>query len=156
VCSYVDKGSNATSCVQAALQERQSQRREQAVWAAPNTLLLSPLRAATGANSGLGERALGVLALLPVVGWAGRGLGLAADVARGLSAASDVAATAANAESSITSLGTAIDEATGAGGSDSSEIFYRAMSNKEFANLSQTGELAPRGESFVTQSLDYV
>ncbi len=93
--SFVDKGSNATNCVQAAVQEQQSQRREQALWAVPNTLLLSPLRAATGANSSLGERALGVLALLPVVGWAGRGLGLAADVARGLSAASDVAETMA-------------------------------------------------------------
>jgi len=38
---------------------------------------------------------LGGLALLPVVGWAGRGIGLAADVARGLSAASDVAETVA-------------------------------------------------------------
>ena len=89
--SFVDKGSNATNCVQAALQEQQSQRREQALWAVPNTLLLSPLRAATGANSSLGERALGVLALLPVVGWAGRGIGLAADVARGLTVAEDVA-----------------------------------------------------------------
>jgi len=37
-----------------------------------------------------------------------------------------------------------------------SEIFYRAMSNRESANLPQQGGLAPRGESFVTQSRDYV
>jgi len=57
--------------------------------------VLDPLRNLTGAHSSLGERALGVLALLPVVGWAGRGIGLAADVARGLSAVSDVAETVA-------------------------------------------------------------
>ncbi len=65
------------------------------MWAVPNVFVLNPLRDVFGANSSLGQRVLGGLALLPVVGWAGRGIGLAADVARGLSAAGDVAETAA-------------------------------------------------------------
>jgi hypothetical protein len=47
------------------------------------------------------QRVLGGLALLPLVGWAGHGIGLAADVADALSAGSDVAETVEGATESV-------------------------------------------------------
>ena len=36
------------------------------------------------------------------------------------------------------------------------EIFFRAMSQREFRGLSETGKITVRGENFVTQDLSYV
>jgi len=142
---YVSQGQHFAACEGAGYAQQRAEQTNAALWAPANFLLLDPARNAFGPGKSLFDRGFGLLALAPFVGWAGHGIGLLADVGRGLTAlrAADETVTVA-------------DEAARAGGSGGSEIFYRAMSNKEFANLWQTGELAPRGESFVTQSLDYV
>ncbi len=89
--SYVDRGATVTRCGWQALRARQEAGAQAALWAVPNLFVLDPLRNLTGATSSPVQRVLGGLALLPLVGWAGRGIGLAADVARGLLAGSDVA-----------------------------------------------------------------
>ncbi len=89
--SYVDRGATVTRCGWQALRARQEAGAQAALWAVPNLFVLDPLRNLTGATSSPVQRVLGGLALLPLVGWAGRGIGLAADVARGLTVAEDVA-----------------------------------------------------------------
>jgi len=59
--------------------------------------VLDPLRNTFGPGKSLADRALGAASLLPFVGWAGHGIGLAADIGRGASVAADVAETVTGA-----------------------------------------------------------
>jgi len=84
---YVGTPGNAAGCALAGAQQAADQQRGQALSLIANVFTLGlygSVESAFGPGSGPGERALGIVGLVPFVGEFGRGVGLATDAARGL------------------------------------------------------------------------
>ncbi len=85
---------NAAGCALAGAQQAADAQRGQALSLIANVFTLGlygSVESAFGPGSGLGERALGIVGLVPFVGEVGRGVGLAADAVDAARAAEDAA-----------------------------------------------------------------